>query len=266
MIIFLDSGIGGLPYFQYFRRYNPYESLVYTADKANFPYGKKTKQEIIRILVSLFEKLIDQFQPKLVVLACNTASVSALPILRETFPHIPWVGTVPAIKPAIIESRNRCVGVLGTDRTIDDPYITELAEKYGADAKIIRISAPDIVEFAEKSLFKADNAEKQAVISPYIKKFRSTGADAVVLGCTHFLLLQDTFRTVAAPDIKIYDSVIGVSRRIEAILDEKDIRDKEGEKPAECRLIFTGAALPEQKWLKWISNVVTEVSVLHEKS
>ncbi|MDR0786225.1 MAG: glutamate racemase [Treponema sp.] len=265
MIIFFDSGVGGLPYFQYFRQNNPAESLVYIADRINFPYGKKTKQEIIYILVSFFEKLIYQFQPKLVVLACNTASVSALSTLRETFPHIPWIGTVPAIKPAIIESRSHCVGVLGTDRTIDDPYITELAEKYSADTKIIRIPAPDIVEFVEERFFKANDAEKQTIVSPYIKKFRHAGADAVVLGCTHFLLLQSVFRVVAAPDIKIYDSIAGVSHRIETVLDEKGVRDKIGEIPAECRLILTGAAPIEQKWLKWALDLATEVSVLHEK-
>ncbi|MDR0412100.1 MAG: glutamate racemase [Treponema sp.] len=266
MIIFFDSGVGGLPYLQYFRQNNPSENLIYIADRINFPYGKKTKQEIIHILVSLFETLINQFQPKLVVLACNTASVSALPTLRETFPHIPWIGTVPAIKPALIESHNRCVGVLGTDRTIDDPYITELIEKYREDARIICIPAARMVEFVEKRFFEANDAEKQTIVSPYIKQFRNAGADAVVLGCTHFLFLQTTFRAVAVPDIKIYDSIAGVSHRIEAILDEKNIRDKTGKVPAECRFILTGVAPIEQKWFKWASDLMAEASVLHEKS
>jgi glutamate racemase len=265
MIMFFDSGIGGLPYLQYFRQNNPYESLLYVADRKNFPYGKKTKQEIIYILVNLFERLIDQFQPKLVVLACNTASVSALSTLRETFPHILWIGTVPAIKPAIIESRNRCVGVLGTDRTIDDPYITELAKKYSADTKIIRIPAPTIVEFVEEHFFEASDAEKQAIISPYIEEFRHIGVDAIVLGCTHFILLQSAFHIVAAPDIKIYDSVAGVSNRIETILEGKGIGDKIGETPAKCRLILTGTAPIEQKWLKWATDLAAEASLLHEK-
>jgi glutamate racemase len=265
VIIFFDSGTGGLPYLQYFCQNNPHETLVYVADRMNFPYGKKTKQEIIYILVSLFEKLIDQFQPKLIVLACNTASVSALSTLRKTFPHILWIGTVPAIKPAIIESRNRCVGVLGTDRTIDDPYIIELAKKYSADTKIIRIPAPNIVEFVEEHFFVANDAEKQAIVSPYIEEFRHIGVDAVVLGCTHFLLLQSTFHTVAAPDIKIYDSIAGVSNRIETILDEKGIRGKPEEIPAKCRLILTGTAPIEQKWLRWATNLAAEASILHEQ-
>jgi glutamate racemase len=266
MIIFFDSGIGGLPYFQYFHQNNPHENLIYIADRMNFPYGKKTKQEIIYILISLFKKLIYQFHPKLIVLACNTASISALSTLREIFSYIKWIGTVPAIKPAIIESRNHCIGVLGTDRTIDDPYITELAEKYSTDTKVIRISAPDIVEFVEKRFFEANDAEKQAIVLPYIKEFRHIGADAIVLGCTHFLLLQSTFRITAAPDIKIYDSIAGVSNRIEAILDEKDIHDEIEEIPVRRRIILTGTAPIEQKWLKWAIDLKAEASVLYEKS
>ncbi|MDR1466622.1 MAG: glutamate racemase [Treponema sp.] len=265
MIIFFDSGIGGLPYFQYFHQNNPNESLIYIADRLNFPYGKKSKQEIIYTLVSLFDKLIEQFQPKLIVLACNTASISALSTLREAFSHIPWVGTVPAVKPAITESHNHCIGLLGTNRTIDDPYITELAEKYSADTRIIQIPAPNIVEFVENHFFEADDTEKQAIVSPYIREFRRIGADAVVLGCTHFLLLQSIFRITATPDIKVYDSIAGVSNRIETILNEKDIRDKIGEIPAKRRIILTGTAAIEERWLKWAIDLKAEVSVLHER-
>jgi glutamate racemase len=218
MVFFFDSGAGGLPYFQYFHKRNPSEPVMYIADRAHFPYGVKTKEEITALLLNLAEKPVAFFQPKIAALVCNTATVSALPALREKFSAVSWVGTVPAIKPALLGSKSRCVGVLGTDRTIEDPSLTELAEQSGVDAKLIKLAAPDLVDFAEHGGADAPKPEKQRMILPYIEKFRENGADAVVLGCTHFLLLLDTFREIAAPDIMVYDSLEGVTRRIEVLL------------------------------------------------
>jgi glutamate racemase len=246
-ILFWDSGIGGLPYYGYFHKRNLKEVVVYVADRANFPYGTKTKDELIRLLLELSSRLIACFSPKLAVMACNTASVSALPVLREAFPDLLWVGTVPAIKPAVIESASRCIGVLGTDRTIEDPYIAELASQYGADAGIIGIAAPDLVEFVEHKYADATEREKQEAVLPYIKQFRNAGVDAVVLGCTHFLLLLDMFRKAAAPDIRIYDSIKGVSYRVETLLDEHSLRAKNWGK-TENLLVLTGSFLAESIW------------------
>jgi glutamate racemase len=250
-LLFLDSGIGGLSYYRYFHQRNPHEPVVYVADRGNFPYGTKTKDALVNELLDLSTTLTARFSPKLVVAACNTASVSALSALRREFPALPWVGTVPAIKPAVIESRTRRVGVLGTSRTIEDPYIGELATAYGADVAITGIAAPALVDFIERRYTDASEAERARAISPYIDRFRRAGVDAIVLGCTHFLLLLDTFRAIAAPDIRIYDSVEGVCHRVEAILDERRLRSPEiggiGEKNL---LVLTGDAPLEPTWLK----------------
>ncbi|MDR2607588.1 MAG: aspartate/glutamate racemase family protein, partial [Treponema sp.] len=130
-ILFIDSGIGGIPYCRNFRERNPAETVVYLADHFHFPYGKRSKEELATILGALLESLIGEYDPKISVMVCNTASVSALAELRERFPSLPFVGTVPAIKPAVEGSAGRVVGVLGTERTIDDPYIASLAGRYG---------------------------------------------------------------------------------------------------------------------------------------
>jgi glutamate racemase len=250
-ILFLDSGIGGLPYYQFFykkNKKNQQERVVYVADRKDFPYGSRPKEELVKILLDLTQRLVSQYKPKLAVMACNTASVTALGALREEFPALPWVGTVPAIKPAVMGSRTRRVGVLGTARTVEDASIAELAAKYAPDAAVIGIAAPDIVEFVEKHLTgtaAVGMAGAEHVVAPYIEQFRRAGADAVVLGCTHFLLLIDAFRKRASPDIKIYESTEGVSRRIETILDENNLR---ADTPGQNALVVTGDSPIEDIW------------------
>jgi glutamate racemase len=126
-VLFLDSGIGGIPYCRRFQENNPQEALCYLADRLHFPYGTRNQKDLVLILTTLVEKLVKTVDPKIIVLACNTATVSALAELRQCFPGLPFVGTVPAVKPAMLASKTGTIGVLGTERTIEDPYIRRLA-------------------------------------------------------------------------------------------------------------------------------------------
>lgn len=249
-VLFLDSGIGGLPYYRYFHSRNPLEPVVYTADRENFPYGTRGREELTALLLSLAGQMIDRFRPKLAVLACNTASVSALAALRAAFPALPFVGTVPALKPAVLESRKRRIGILGTSRTIEDPYIAELAAQYGADCTIQRIAAGELVEFVEHRCAAAGDGEKRRAVEPYIEQFRADGADGVVLGCTHFIFLLDEFRAAAAPDLRVYDSVGGVSLRAEQLLNEGGLRAGEGggTGSAAGNILFLTGREPPGEW------------------
>jgi glutamate racemase len=249
-VLFLDSGIGGLPYYRYFHLRNPLEPVVYTADRENFPYGPKSREELTALLLSLIGQMIDRFRPKLAVVACNTASVSALAALRAAFPALPFVGTVPALKPAVLESRKRRIGVLGTSRTIEDPYITELAAQYGADCGIRGIAADELVEFVECRCAAAGEGEKRRIVEPYIEQFRAAGADGVVLGCTHFIFLLDEFRAAAAPDLKIYDSVGGVSLRAEQLLNEGKLRSGS----SSGNILFLTGKEPPGEWRQRASD------------
>jgi glutamate racemase len=245
-VLFLDSGIGGLPYCCRFRRNNPGEGLVFVADREYFPYGAMDRLALVRRLEDLLGRIVRQLDPKLAVLACNTATVSALAELRERFPGLPFVGTVPAVKPAIRQSKKRHIGVLGTTRTVDDPYITKLAAESGPDCAVTALAAPDLVDFVERRFAGSAPEERLAAVLPYIDRFRRAGADAVVLGCTHFLFLLEDFRT-AAPDMGFHDSVEGVCRRAETLLEKDGLRAS----PAgagENTLLITGSAAPEQAW------------------
>ncbi|MDR1248715.1 MAG: glutamate racemase [Treponema sp.] len=247
-MLFWDSGVGGFPYFCRFRRNNPGERLVYVADREGFPYGSMDRLDLVRRLEDLLGRIVRRLDPKLAVLACNTATVSALAELREGFPALPFVGTVPAIKPAIRQSKKRHIGVLGTIRTVGDPYITKLAAESGPDCVVTAIAAPDLVEFVERRFAGSAAEERLAAALPYTEQFRRAGADAVVLGCTHFIFLLEDFKA-AAEDMSFHDSVEGVCCRAETLLEKGDLRAAASSAGAgENLLLLTGSAAPEPEW------------------
>jgi len=249
-VLFLDSGIGGLLYCSDFIKHNLQEEVCYLADTRNFPYGQRSKEELVSILIDLIKKIIKTVDPKIIVLACNTATVSALDPLRRQFPKIPFVGTVPAIKPAINTTITRKVGVLGTARTIEDPYIKELLENNSKNnCEIFAVAAPELVEFVEKQYEKADEKEKAETVKEYINLFKAQGADSLVLGCTHFLYLLEEFKKEASPAIRIFDSLDGITKRIEFLLSEniEKLRAEKDFKP-ERRLFLTETQQDNNIW------------------
>jgi glutamate racemase len=258
-ILFLDSGIGCLPYATFFHSRNTSESVICVGDRANFPYGEKSKDCIIELLFALTEKLISLYDPKILALACNTMSVSALSALRERFPKLSIVGTVPAIKPAVQVSIKRRIGVIGTQRTIEDPYIAELAQTYGPDCAIVSEAASELVEFVEQCWAKADKQERLLAVKPWIEKFIAKGADALVLACTHFLLLKDEFQSCGGENIKIFDSVEGICHRVESLLELEKPHTESSHSENPCassenagQLSFkiTGESEPKPYWEK----------------
>ncbi|MDR1058710.1 MAG: glutamate racemase [Treponema sp.] len=251
-VIFLDSGIGGLPYGGYFHERNRGVDILCVADRANFPYGPKKKEELVELLRGLTEQLVDRWHPAVLALACNTASVSALGELREFFPGLPIVGTVPAVKPAVLESKTRRIGVLGTERTVADPYIAALGARYGPDCSIWGEAAPDLVEFVEHRYAGAAPGERLGAVIPWVEKFRAAGADAIVLGCTHFLLLREEFAKAAA-GISIHDSLEGVCRRIEELLEAAG-GPAASPRKGRAELALTGGAPPEPYWGHWAEH------------
>jgi glutamate racemase len=261
-VLFLDSGVGGIPYCRNFLRRNPAETICYLADRRNFPYGTRGREELAAILAPLMEKLVSAVNPKIAVLACNTATVSALAELRLRFPGLLFVGTVPAVKPAMQASKTGKVGVLGTARTIEDPYIHDLA---GGACEIYGVAAPELVEFVEKRFFIADEKEKCKMAGMFIEPFRTAGADTLVLGCTHFLFLLDEFRREAAPSIKVFDSIDGITQRIESLLDDNGGALRAAENiPHENLLLLTGTEALDNMWQNLAEQLGFRLSLLDE--
>jgi len=190
-LLFFDSGVGGLSVLGPTRALLPMAPIVYAADSAGFPYGTKTEAEIAARVPALLGRLVERFQPRLVVIACNTACTIALDQVRAAL-DLPVVGTVPAIKPAAERSRTRTIGVLGTKATIRQRYVDDLAARFAADCTVLRHGSPELVELAERKLGGEPVTVEQvrAATQPLFDQPGGDRLDTVVLACTHFPLLE----------------------------------------------------------------------------
>jgi glutamate racemase len=240
-LLFFDSGVGGLSVLGPTRLLLPNAPIVYAADSAGFPYGKRSEAELATRVPALLGRLVERFRPRLAVIACNTASTIALDHARAAL-DIPVVGTVPAIKPAAELSRSRVIGVLGTEATVRQPYVDDLAERFASDCIVIRHGSPDLVELAEAKL-AGETVPIQAVhdaVVPMILQPEGEKIDVMVLACTHFPLLADEIAT-AFPAIAQVDGGPGIARRI-AYLTAGQLWPGE---PYAGIAVFTGAAPTE---------------------
>ncbi len=211
--IFFDSGTGGLPYMSYLIEKSPSARCVYLADTMNFPYGTKNPAEITLAASLALQTLFKKYTPRAVVLSCNTLTIVAIEFFRKQFPHISFVGTVPAIKMAGEQSKTRRIGLLATNRTVESSYVKQLIKDFASDCDIVFRGDPELISFIENSYFFADDLQKEDAVKPAIDYFRSEKVDTIVLGCTHFLHIVDISSKLGSPDMKIIDSCAGVVKQ-----------------------------------------------------
>ena len=159
-LLFFDSGVGGLSVLGPTRELLPTAPIVYAADSGGFPYGTKSEAEIASRVPALLGRLVERFQPRLVVIACNTACTIALEHVRAAL-DVPVVGTVPAIKPAAEMTKSGVIGVLGTEATIRQPYVDALAAQFAGSSRVLRHGSPALVALAEAKLTQVDTSLAQ---------------------------------------------------------------------------------------------------------
>lgn len=214
-ILFFDSGLGGLTVLGPTRALLPTAPIVYAADYAGLPYGKKSDEELAARVPALLGRLVERYQPRLAVIACNTASTIALSHVRAAL-DLPIVGTVPAIKPAAEMTKTGVIGVLGTEATVRQPYVDDLSAKFASGKTVLRHGSPGLVTGAEAKL--RGEAVDPEVIARAIAGLRDQpggGAmDVVVLACTHFPLLQNELQAAVGPNVRLIDGAEGIARRI----------------------------------------------------
>ena len=213
LVFVFDSGVGGLPYLEALRFRIPGVPCHFAADRAGFPYGRKTREEVRSLVLDRVERIAARFAPRLIVLACNTASQAALEAARARFPEISFVGTVPAVKPAAQSTRTGTIAVLSTERAAVDPYLDSLVDRWARGVRVLRVGAQDLVEFVEREFLDASEEERLAACRAALEPIRGSDADRVVLACTHFLHAADYIARAAGPGIRIVDSRAGVARR-----------------------------------------------------
>lgn len=214
-ILFFDSGVGGLSVVAATQVLLPKAPIIYVADSAGFPYGTKSEAEIAARVPALLGRLVERFAPRLLVIACNTASTIALAAVRAAL-DVPVVGTVPAIKPAAAMSRTRVIGVLGTDATVRQPYVDNLAARFASDCIVLRHGSAALVELAEAKLRGSprDIADYRAAIAGLFDQPDGDRIDVVVNACTHFPLVVDELRAAAPHPVTFVDGAEGIARRI----------------------------------------------------
>ncbi len=222
-ILFFDSGVGGLSVVAPTQALLPRAPIVYAADSAGFPYGTRTEAEIAARVPALLGRLVERYRPRLVVIACNTASTIALPVVRAAL-DVPVVGTVPAIKPAAEASRSRVIGVLGTDATVRQGYVDDLAARFAADCIVLRHGSAELVRLAEAKLAgqATDPDRYRAVLAGLFDQPGGERIDVIVNACTHFPLVAAELAAAAPADMRFVDGGPGIARRIAHLTQGQD--------------------------------------------
>ena len=231
-ILVFDSGLGGLTVHAEVAALRPDADYLYVADDAAFPYGRWAEPELVARVVAVLGRLVDSFAPDLVVIACNTASTLVLPNLRGAFPAIPFVGTVPAIKPAAALSRSKMISVLATPGTVARDYTHALIESFAGDCRVTLVGSRALAGLAEAAMAGAatDDAAIDAEIWPCFVAEGAARTDCVVLACTHYPLLRASLERLAPWPVTFIDPAPAIARRVDAVLVAKGFphRDRHG--------------------------------------
>jgi len=238
-ILVFDSGLGGLTVLREIVRVRPDAHYVYVADDAFFPYGHHGEDQIIARVVPLIGELIASHAPDLIVIACNTASTLVMSHLRERY-DVPFVGTVPAIKPACASSKTKRVSVLGTKGTVKREYTKALIRDFAQGCEVTLVGSADLASLAEAALSGVEVSDAQisaelALCFVGDGESDPTRTDTIVLACTHFPLLTERLIRLAPWPVDWIDPAPAIARRVSDLLKPAGTeRDQAG-----AEMIFT---------------------------
>lgn len=251
VILVFDSGLGGLTVYRELARARPDAHFIYVADDAFFPYGSIAEDKLIDRVVGLLGELIETHRPDLIVIACNTASTLVLPHLRARHP-IPFVGTVPAIKPACAASAAKLISVLGTQSTVAREYTRQLIRDFAACCEVTLVGSRKLAAIAEAHFAgePVDGPEIAAEIAPCFVERRGRRTDAVVLACTHYPLLLDRFQRLAPWPVRWIDPAPAIARRVVDLL---GLPSAGGAAPV-ARFLFTSGRSPSPALVQAIAG------------
>ena len=240
-ILVFDSGLGGLTVFREVAKARPDARFLYVADDEFFPYGDHAETELIGRVTGLIGDLIEAHRPEIVVIACNTASTLVLPHLRARF-SVPFIGTVPAIKPACAASVTRLVSVLGTEATVRREYTHALIRDFGNGSEVTLVGTAQLAGFAEGELNGApvEDAAIAREIAPCFVERNGRQTDTVVLACTHYPLVLPRLQQLAPWPVAFIDPAPAIARRL------VDLSGPPGsqERSARAQILFTSGRAP----------------------
>ncbi len=219
-ILMFDSGIGGLTVLREARVLMPDRRFVYVADDAGFPYGDWEEEALKLRIIDLFDRLLRSYRPEIAVIPCNTASTLALGDLRVAFPQVPFVGTVPAIKPAAERTRSGLVSVLATPGTVKRAYTRDLIQSFANECHVRLVGSRNLARMAEQHIRGEvlDDSAVETEIAPCFVELGSKRTDIVVLACTHYPFLANIFRRLAPWPVDWLDPAEAIARRVLSLL------------------------------------------------
>ncbi len=258
-----DSGVGGLSVLRHIRAQLPDEDLLYFADSSHAPYGDKSEQVLASRSLAIAAFLVEH-GAKAIVVACNTATVHAVKLLRAQYPDVPIVGVEPGLKPAAAITRNGKVGVMATDATLAGEKFQSLLERVSesSQAAFFLQGCTGLANQIESGEF--DSPATRAMLERYVTPLLDQGADTLVLGCTHYPFVRSTIESIIAQsgkaDVQLVDTGDAVARHLSNLLETAQLR-RHGHVNARLHGFTTGSA--EALQLAFMSLLRLSVPVTH---
>ena len=214
-----DSGVGGLSIWRAIRKLLPHESMAFFADSGHVPYGEKSTLALEDLAGRIARFLISK-DAKLIVVACNTATVHTIAYLRDAFPDVPFVGVVPVVKTLARRTRTGTIAVLSTPATSQSPYLAALIREFASDKKVINVGCDGLENMVESGQLRT--RATNALLERHLAKVKGTAADVVGLGCTHYPFLRARIKRMLGSGVRLYDPSRPVARRVRQVLTEGD--------------------------------------------
>jgi glutamate racemase len=250
----LDSGVGGLSVFKAIADLMPEESTIYIADSKNAPYGAKKNEEILRLSKQLIEFLLNK-NVKLIVVACNTITVSCIDILRKEHPEIPIIGTVPVVKTAAAVTINRKIGIFSTSKTAKSTYQKELINKFAVNCHVTAVGTDELVPLIEQGLISGKYI--QQVLKRVLQPFLRVQCDAIALACTHYPFIKNEIGNVLGSKVLLLEPSGAIARHAQRILTQNNTLVK-SETKGKHEFYTTGDAQMFSKVAKKLAGVKIE--------
>ena len=219
-VLVFDSGLGGLTVLAEVMRQRPDAQCLYAADDAGFPYGRLGEPALIARVGAVIGQLVEDRAPDAIVIACNTAATAVLPHLRAAYPRIPFIGTVPAVKPAASQSHSKLISVLATPGTVARDYTHDLVRTYAAHCDVTLVGSTKLAGLAE-AFMKGEPVSDAAIaaeIAPSFVEKDGQRTDCIVLACTHYPLLLKQFERLAPWPVAWIDPAEAIARRLDHVL------------------------------------------------
>lgn len=222
-----DSGMGGISVLRAIREQMSEESIIYFGDQGHVPYGSRTMEQIQNLSEAITRFLLNQ-GAKIIVVACNTASAAALKKLRETFPHVQFVGMEPAVKPAAEHTRTGKVGVLATPATFQGALYASVVERFANGVELLQHTCPGLVQQIEQG--NLDGADTCRILQDALLPMLEKKIDTVVLGCTHYPFVIPLIQEIVGEHVRVIDPAPAVAKQTERLLEARGMRSKPGSK------------------------------------